>query len=129
MRKIREILRLKWDCALSNREIAKSCALGRATVAEYLRRAQAAGLTWPLPPDLDEAQLERWLFPAPPERSRQERLEPDWVGVHRELKGQGVTLFLLWQEYKAQHPEGYQYSGFCHHYRAWLGRQDRVMRS
>jgi transposase len=128
MRKIKEVLRLKWAQGLSNRQIAKACGIGRPTVGEYLRRAAEAGLAWPLPADLDEATLERQLFPPPPSLPAQTRGVPDWSRVHQELKRKGVTLFLLWQEYRETHPEGYQYSWFCDHYRAWQGKLDVVMR-
>ncbi|MEM3433430.1 MAG: winged helix-turn-helix transcriptional regulator, partial [Candidatus Methanomethyliaceae archaeon] len=65
MRKISEVLRLKWECRLSNRAIARSCGISHSTVSEYLQRAQAAGLTWPLPADLDKETLYRRLFPPP----------------------------------------------------------------
>jgi len=128
MRKVKEVLRLKWECGLSNRQIAKSCSIGRATVAEYLRRAKEAGLCWPLPSGLDEAKLEKLLFPPPPSVPLEFRPVPDWTEVHRELKRKGVTLFLLWQEYKEAHPEGYQYSSFCKQYQAWTGKLDLIMR-
>ena len=44
------------------------------------------------------------------------------------LRGKNVTLFLLWQEYREANPDGYQYSWFCEHYRAWQGKLDLVMR-
>ena len=128
MRKIKEVLRLKWAQGLSNRQIAKACGIARPTVGEYLRRAADAGLSWPLPTDLDEATLERQLFPPPPSLPAPVRGVPDWSLVHQELKRKGVTLFLLWQEYRETHPEGYQYSWFCDHYRAWRGKLDVVMR-
>jgi transposase len=128
MRKIKEVLRLKWEGRLSNRQIARSCAIARPTVAEYLRRAEAAGLSWPLPVELDEGRLERLLFPSPSSVSAEQRPVPDWAGVHQELKRKGVTLFLLWQEYKAAHPQGHQYSWFCEQYRAWADKIDLVMR-
>ena len=128
MRKIKEVLRLKWGQGLSNRQIAKACGIGRPTVGEYLRRAAEAGLAWPLPANLDEATLERQLFPSPPSLAAQTRGVPDWSRVHQALKRKGVTLFLLWQEYRETHPEGYQYSWFCDHYRAWQGKLDVVMR-
>jgi len=128
MRKIREVLRLKWDCGVSNRRIAQSCVIGRPTVTEYLRRAAQAGLSWPLPADLDDAALERRLFLQPASLPVGLRTVPDWSVVHQELKHKGVTLLLLWQEYKATCPAGYQYSAFCVHYRAWRGTRDVVMR-
>ena len=101
---------------------------GAATVAEYLRRAGTAGLSWPLPEGLDEAALERLLFPPPPPAKGRQFAEPDWAAVHRELKRPGVTLALLWDEYRGQHPDGYGYSAFCEHYRRWAGRLSPVMR-
>ncbi len=128
MRKITEILRLKWANGLSNRQIATACGVARPTVGEYLRRATDAGLSWPIPSDLDEATLEHRLFPPPPTLPAADRGIPDWPAIHSELKRKGVTLFLLWQEYRETHPNGYQYSWFCDHYRAWQGKLDVVMR-
>ena len=128
MRKIKEVLRLKWSKNPSNRRIASSCGIARPTVGEYLRRAESAGLTWPLPVELDDGSLERLLFPAVPYPPAPDRGIPDWAHTHRELKHKGVTLFLLWREYRAAHPDGYQYSWFCERYRAWRGKLDVVMR-
>ena len=128
MRKIKEVLRLKWGKGMSNRKIAASCGIGRPTVGEYLRRAEAAGVSWPLPVDLDDTGLERLLFPPPPDLPAEVRGIPDWSVIHQERKRKGVTLFLLWQEYRAAHPDGYQYSWFCERYRAWHGTLDVVMR-
>ena len=128
MRKIKEVLRLKWAKGLSNRRIAAACGIGRPTVSEYLRRASEAGLTWRCCPDLDDAHLERLLFPPPPALPADARGIPDWASIRRELKHKSVTLFLLWQEYRQANPDGYQYSWFCEHYRAWRGKLDVVMR-
>ena len=128
MRQIREMLRLKWEAGLSDRQISIGSGLSRPTVAKYVSRAAACGLGWPLPASLDDAQLERMLYPPREPVALGARPEPDWLAVHRELKRKGVTLQLLWDEYKAAHAQGYQYSAFCQHYRMWLGRQDLVMR-
>ena len=128
VRKIREILRLRYDSGLSARHIAKSFGLSRSTVAEYLRRARQCGLSWPLPDGLDDTELERRLFPPMPDRQGSSRPEPNWSVVHRELRRKGVTLDLLWQEYRAVYTDGYQYSWFCEHYRHWAGKIDLVMR-
>lgn len=132
MRKIKEVMRLRTSCDLSDRAIAHSCGIARSTVAEYLRRAGAAGLTWPLPDELDDARLEALLFPLLPSLPSLPpglRPQPDWAQLHLELKRhKNVTLFLLWQEHKAIHPEGHQYSRFCELYSQWRGRQDLVMR-
>jgi transposase len=117
MRTTREILRLKWACQRSNREIAQSCGIGRSTVAECLHRAADAGLTWPLPPELDDGTLEARLYRQPGRPAL--RPLPDWATVHQELRHPGVTLQLLWQEYKASQLAGLQYSQFCVHYRQW----------
>jgi transposase len=128
VRKITEILRLKWANGLSNRQIARVSGIARPTVAEYLRRAAEAGLSWPIPAALDEAALERRLFPPPPVLPGRERGIPDWSVIHTERQRKGVTLFLLWQEYRELHPQGYQYSWFCEHYRSWQRQLDVVMR-
>jgi len=128
MRKVKEVLRLKWACGLSKRKIAASCRIGRATVSEYLRRAEAAGLNWPLPEGLDEAALERRLFPVALPLPTEQRPQPVWADIRRELKRKSVTLFLLWQEYKEIYPQGYQYSRFCYLYRDWQGKLHIVMR-
>ena len=127
MRKIREVLRLYFAAALSIRAIARSVGTSPSTVADYLRRAEGAGLSWPVPEAIDDVGLERRLFPALPP-SGPSRPLPAWSEVHRELRRKGVTLSLLWQEYKALHPEGLQYSWFCGQYRAWAGKLDLVMR-
>src|SRR5262249_59413679 len=128
MRQVHEVLRLKGDHGLSDRQIAHSLGISRPAVAEYVRRAQAAGLSWPVPATYDEDTLERWLFPGVSARAPAPHLVPDWATVHRELKRKGVTLFLLWQEYKAVTPAGMQYSWFCQTYRAWARQLDLVMR-
>jgi transposase len=128
MRKIKEVLRLKWECGLSNRQIAQSCALARPTVTEYLCRAEAAGVAWPLPADLDEGALAQLLFPPRAAVPVERRPVPDWAAVHQELKRKGVTLWLLWQEYKAAHPQGYHYSWFCQQYQGWAAKVDLVLR-
>lgn len=128
MRKTREILRLLWGEGFSGRAVAKSVSCSPTTVADCLGRARVAGLSWPLRSDLDDGALEALLYP-PPTPSVQPRVLPDWTQVHRELRRKGVTLQLLWQEYKeAQGDEGYQYSQFCDLYRRFRGQLDVVMR-
>jgi transposase len=128
MRKIREALRLKFDCGLTNRKIALSCDVSRTTIGEYLRRFKAAGLRWPIDDSLDDEQLERLLFPAPTVPSHVDRPVPDWPYIHAQLRRKSVTMMLLWQEYKSQYPDGYQYSQFCHRYRQWSGKLNPVLR-
>ena len=126
MRKIREVLRLRIEGGLSHRAIAQSCGIGCTAARGYLLRAKEAGLSWPLPAELDDAALEALLFP--PQPSEKERPLPDWRCVHRELRRNGVTLALLWHEYRAAQPDGYGYSRFCELYRAWAGTLEVTMR-
>jgi hypothetical protein len=128
MRQVYEVLRLKWDQGLSERKSAQSLGISRPAVAEYVRRAQAAGMSWPLPATCDAGALEQLLFPSVPARAPAMHPVPDWATVHRELKHRGVTLFLLWKDDKAATPEGLQYSWFCQTYRAWANKRDLVMR-
>jgi transposase len=128
MRKIREVFRLKFDCELSNRKIAKSCHIARSTVGEYLFRFHQAALSWPLPVDMDDLELEQLLYPPTPAPFDSLRRLPNFNYIHAELRKKGVTLNLLWQEYKEQNPHGYQYSQFCHLYRQWTNKIDPVMR-
>lgn len=119
MRKIREILRLR-AAGVTERDIAASVGCSRSTVQECLKRSRAAGISWPLPPELDEAALQARLYP----RTASARLpsahpEPDFAYVARELKRKHVTRRQLWREYYAQHPRGLKYTAFCVHYQRW----------
>lgn len=127
MRKITEVLRLHHECGRTQREISRAVGASPTTVGVYLRRAKAAGLGYPLPDGLDECALDLLLFP-PPVPSDVPRHEPDWVCVHREIRKKGVTLELLWQEYKAEHPDGFRYSWFCERYRQWAGKLSVTLR-
>ncbi len=118
MRKIEEVLRLKFENGLSHRAIAKSCALSASTVSEYVTHAKAAGLSWPLPEGMTAEQLDKLLFPR--KATANSRVpQPDWKYVNKEMKRKSVTLSLLWIEYREEHPDGYGYSQFCFHFRAW----------
>src|SRR5882757_3499899 len=128
MRKIRELLRLRWEQQLPQRVIANSLRLGQASVSDYLSRARRAGLTWPLPDGLDDAQLEALLFPPLPDVPSDQRPMPDWSAVHRDLRRPNVTLALLWEEYRAATTDGFGYSWFCDLYREWTGRLKPTLR-
>ena len=127
MRKIHDVLRLH-AVGLSKRRIAVGLNIGRTAVGDYLRRARRAGLAGPLPEGLSDEALERLLFAPPPVLSPERRPLPDWPLLHRELKRPGVTLSLLWEEYRAVHRDGYGYSRFCDLYRDWRGRLAPTMR-
>ena len=125
VRKIREVLRLKAE-GYSDRQIALSIGSSRSTVQECLRRAREAGLNWPLPSELDESVLHAQLYRRAVPLSRTP--QPDFAHLHRELSRRGVTRLLLWEEYRAVHADGWQYSVFCDQYRRWLARQEPVLR-
>jgi len=129
MRKIREVLRLH-SLGLSQRQIAVSCAVGQATVSDYLKAAEAAGLKWP---DIADWGEDRLLQAAAPSRGKpghgKQSPEPDYAGIRHELQThKHVTLQLLWEEYREKNPNGYRYSRFCDLYRGWLRGQEVVLR-
>jgi len=127
MRAIREILRQRFEFGRSLREISQSVGASFGAVQTMVERAAERGLSWPLPEDLDDAALEQLLFKQP--EAPQGRALPNMEDIDKELRShKGVTLLLLWEEYKAQHPDGYQYTQFCRYYRAWQGTQEPTMR-
>src|ERR1700730_16674246 len=111
MRRVREILRLKHECGATERAIAQSLGIARSTVAVALDRLAAAELGWPLPATLSDGVLEAMLYAGPGTQCGSRRkTEPDWTHVHHELRRPGVTLMLLWEEYRQREPGGYGYS-------------------
>ncbi len=128
MRKTKEILRLKFFHKRSNRKIAKSCGASRSTIADYLSRAEKAGLAWPQIETMDEGAIEAKLFPHQPKETKSGRKMPPMEVMHLELRKKGVTLQLLWHEYKYVNPEGYQYSQYCDLYRQWCQKLDVSLR-
>ena len=125
VRKIREVLRLKAE-GFGDRQIAAAIGSARSTVQECLRRAREAALSWPLAGERDEAALHAQLYRRVVPLPRTPR--PDFAELHRELRRRGVTRLLLWEEYKAAHPDGWQYSVFCDQYWRWLAHQELVLR-
>jgi transposase len=126
MRKIRDVLRLRAG-GMSKRKIAGSLSIGVTAAGDCVRRARRAGLGWPLPETLSDDALERLLYP-PPLPAQDQRPQPDWPAIHRELRRPGVTLQLLWEEHRGIHPDGYGYSRYCELYRAWERRLSPTMR-
>jgi transposase len=129
MRKVKEVLRLRFELGLGQRQIARSCGMGLSTVHDYLERAAAAGIGWPLPEGQSEEELERRLFGNQPAAVREVRPQPDWKAIHEQLQQhRHLTLQLVWQEYRQTHPEGYRYSWFCERYQQWRRCLDVVLR-
>jgi transposase len=131
MRKIREVLRLH-SLGLKQRQIARACAIGQSTVSDYIKQAEAAGLTWAEVADWDEdrllAKLEPVATPALP-KDLGRLPQPDYADVHAELqKHKHLTLQLVWEEYRTRHPEGYRYSRFCELYQRWRKKQEVALR-
>src|SRR5271169_653885 len=129
MRKFREVLRLS-ALGLAQHQIARSCSIVQSTVHKYLKLAQAAQLSWPLPENLSDQKLDQLLFgerPDPP--SRRVHPPPDFPAIHKELQThKDLTLELLWQEYKQANASGYRYSRFCDLYREWARAQNLTLR-
>lgn len=122
-----EALRLRSE-GFSARKIAQSLSLGRATISDYIRRSDVEGLSWPLPNTLSDTALEQLLYPRAAGDVRGSFPQPDWSYMHTELRRKGVTLSLLWEEYRGFHPDGYGYSRYCELYTRWEGKLSPVMR-
>jgi transposase len=118
----------RFHAGLSERHLAGALRIGRSTVSEYLRRAAVVGLAWSVPADLDDVALEGWLFSPPFALPENPRPQPDWPRLHTELRRPGVTLLLLWEEYRAGQSAGYGYSRFCDLYREWRAGISPTMR-
>jgi transposase len=128
-RKMRELLRLRYELKLSQEQIARSCCLGQSTVFRYLKRFEASDLVWPLPDDCDDRRLEELLFFPPAPSLPGERARIDFATLDNQLQThRHLTLLLLWDEYKTNQPDGYRYSYFCELYRKWKTASSVVLR-
>ncbi|MEC5382381.1 IS21 family transposase [Aurantimonas sp. C2-6-R+9] len=129
MRRVREILRYRFEEGLGHKAISHRVGAAPSTVRETLRRAEVAGLVWPLGEEVTDAVLEAALYKAAGTKTGHRRsVEPDWAKIHRELKRKHVTLQILWDEYIERHPDGYRYSRFCDLYRGWAASLPVTMR-
>lgn len=129
MRKLKDTLRLR-AAGLTVRQISRSLRISTGVVSKYLQLAHRAGLSWPLPDHFDDATLERTIYGVAPHPTGASRFaEPDYAQMHEQLKRKGVTLRLLWEEYRAEHPDdGYQLTAFSARYREWERSLKRSMR-
>jgi len=129
MRKISEVFRHRFELKRSYREVAQSLNISISTVSDYLARARIAGISWPLPGGLTEQALyDRLFLPVGKSNAKTDRQHPDWELVHRELRKKGMTLRLLWREYREHRPRGLGYSQFCNHYQHYAKTVTPVMR-
>ena len=120
MRKIRELLRLHEECGLSNRQIARALNISRPVVGEYLVNLKLSGITYQSITTMSDDEVMRTLETRKKESCEGYRiLSERFPYLVKELKKPGVTLDLLWQEYRKQYPQGYSYPQFCYHFRIW----------
>lgn len=128
MRKLKDVLRLKLEAKLSHEQIAAALNISKGVVTKYVGLVAAAGLNWPAVQDCDEAALERLLLAAP--QKPRGHVQPDFGRIHQELRRKGMTLILLWEEYRADYAgsQTYRYSQFCDNYRRFAKRLKRSMR-
>ena len=130
MRKIKEVLRLRYELKLNQRQIARSCSIAVSSVHEYLERAEAAGLTWPLPDGWNDEQVESVLYRRSQRQRSPDKAPPDFAALHEQLRRhRHLTLQLAWEEYHEVHPEGYRYSRFCELYHLCLSQTSNWMRT
>lgn len=127
MHTTREILRLRHQLGLSARQVARALSLSHSTVLLYLKRAEEAGVSWPIPEELDDDALARRLGVAPNDPTTS-RPRPDVDDVLHELRKKHVTMHLLWLEYRQIHPDGYGYTRFCHFVNEARHRADPTLR-
>jgi transposase len=127
MRKISEIFRQRYELKRSYRDIANSLNISKSTLSHYLAHAKVAGISWPLPEGITEQELYDKLF-LPVTQPTTQRPLPEWEVVHRELRKKGMTLRLLWREYRDIHPDGLGYTQFCGRYRDFVKTITPVMR-
>ena len=129
MRHIKDVLRLRFHAGLSIRQIQASTRLSVGAIQKLLKQAERLGIGWPLPPDVDDAELERRLYPSSAPAAVRRFEQPDWIGVHQELKRKSMTKQLLWEEYRQANPgRCYSYSQYCERYRQWVKKLRRSMR-
>ena len=129
MRKIRDVLRLTHELRLSVRQVCEATGIGKTAVGEYVSRARVLGITWPVPPEIDDVELERRLFASTDSPAGEPVYAvPDWAKVHEELKRRGVTLTILWEEHRAECANGHGYSRFCELFAEWRKRLSPTMR-
>jgi transposase len=128
MRKIREVLRLTHEHKLSIRQVSKATGVGKTSVGEFVVRAKVIGITWPIPPEISDAELEARLFTPAGFHQGPTRPVPDWAKVHQELKRRHVTLMILWEEYRAEVSNGHGYSRYCELYAEWKRCLSATMR-
>ena len=126
MAQIKEILRLHYEVGLSQRDIAKSVQCSLGTVSNVQQRAREAGIEYPT--ELSAKELGSKIYPPVEKKPGEHKPEPDMEYIHREMSRKGITLQLLWEEYKAGNPDGIMYTQFCERYRVYRKQNKIYMR-
>ena len=127
MRTIREIMRLHLEHNLSQRAIARACAVSPTTVGYYIEHIQRSGSDWAALRSLDDDALKALLHPEGKQHPVSPKPLPDFDYLHSEMKKKGVTLQLLWEEYRSVHPDGYGRTQFCERYRSHVRTFHHIM--
>lgn len=127
MNKIREIIRLKQQCHLSERAISRALHLSRPVIAQYLININNSGLSYDEIQNMDDDSLTEILSGRKTKPARYLRLSEQFDYFTKELKRTGVTLERLWQEYRAEDPDGYSYTQFCYHFQVWRSSCELTM--
>lgn len=129
MRKIRDVMRLRYSGGLSVRQISRSTKISVGSIQKLLTKAKELDIAWPLPEDMNDSQLARMFYPGADTQVSTRFQIPHWPTIHQELKRPFMTKQLLWEEYSQQYPNRcLSYSRFCERYRQWQGKQKRSMR-
>jgi transposase len=121
MKTIREIIRLRLENQMGDRKIGRTTGVSRTVVARTLAQFRASGLSWEAVERMSDTELERTLWEKDRllDSPRYRALEGRFAAMVQELKKKGMTLEWLWNQYREEHPEGYQYSQFCRHFQRW----------
>lgn len=129
MKKLREVLRLKIDLKVSNREIARMLKISCSTVSLYVSTFKHKAISWSQANEMGDDELKQQLFPVQPLSSKRQFCVPNFEYIHKELKRKAVTLQLLWEEYYEAHKErAYSRTQFCVLYQRWCRKLDTSMR-
>jgi transposase len=127
MNKVREIIRLKQQCHLSERAISRALNLSRPVISQYLIDIAHSGLSYDEIQLMDDDSLTEMLTGSNKKPERYLQLSEQFDYFAKELKRTGVTLQLLWHEYRAEHPDGYSYTQFCYHFQVWRSSSELTM--
>ena len=131
MKSVRDIVKLHSDMGLSIRKIQGATGVAKSTVADYIKRFKELGLSLEQIEALDDDALRLQFFPEVSSVVVSTKAMPDMNYIHQELKRRKktkVTLYLLWEEYRVDNPDGYGYTQFRVYYRRFKKKLNPSMR-